>query len=180
MPLDEIVLPITDPETEWVRGRARAKMSPTRDHARVQLRLGSALDAWAGASGEVGPEWRFRLAPPGEVRRPLVPDLAFVRRERLAAHSDEAIQAPDFAPNLAVEILSPGDDDRDVAEKTRVYLRAGVDVVMVVDPRARTVVAHDAGGDRSFTVADAFEHPALPGFRLELAPFFAAALDRSG
>lgn len=179
MSLDEIVLPITDPETEWVRGRALAKMSPTRDHALVQLRLGSALDAWAGLSGEVGAEWRFRLAPPGEVRRPLVPDIAFVRRERLAFRSYEKIQAPDFAPNVAIEILSPGDDVRDVTEKIGVYLRAGVEVVIVVDPAKRTFAAHDPAGERSFASGDAFEHPALPGFRLEVAAFFASTLDRS-
>lgn len=178
MSLEEIVLPITDPETEWVRGRALAKMSPTRDHARVQMRLAAALDAWAGPIGEVGTEWRFRLEPPGEVRRPLVPDIAFVRRERLAPKSHEEIQAPDFAPNVAVEVLSPGDDARDVAEKIRVYLRAGVSLAIVVDPHARTFVAHDASGERAFATHDTFVHTALPGFRLALAAFFASSLDR--
>jgi len=46
MELDEIVLPETKPETEWVRGRALQKMSPMRDHSLIQgeliLRLGHA------------------------------------------------------------------------------------------------------------------------------------------
>jgi len=85
MSIDEIVLPITEPETEWVRGRALQKMSPQRDHARVQMKLAGALDGWARGRGEVGTEWRFRIALAGEPRRPLVPDIAFVASERLRA-----------------------------------------------------------------------------------------------
>ncbi len=178
MPLDEIVLPITQPETEWVRGRALVKMSPTRNHARIQMRIASAFDAWAGAFGEVATEWRFRLAPDGEVRRPLVPDVSFVRNERLRPLSDEEIAAPAIAPNVAVEVLSPGDDPRDVADKVDVYLRAGVDMVVVVDPKKRTIVAYDRNAIRTYEGDDTFVHQAMPGFRLELRPFFASALDR--
>jgi hypothetical protein len=39
----DIVLSITDPESEWVRGRALQKMSPTRSHALLQAALSSAL-----------------------------------------------------------------------------------------------------------------------------------------
>jgi Uma2 family endonuclease len=48
----EIVLPETKPETEWVR---------------LQGALTMRLDRWATGRGEVGPEWRFRVAPRGEV-----------------------------------------------------------------------------------------------------------------
>ncbi len=178
MSLAEIVLPITDPETEWVRGRALRKMSPTRDHGRIQMRIASALDAWAGPLGEVATEWRFRLAPPGEARRPLVPDVAFLRVERQRERSYAQIQAPDISPNAVVEVLSPDDDPRDVRDKIDVYLRSGVDVVIVIDPRKRTVVACDATTTRSFGAAETFEHAALPGFVIDLAPFFANALDR--
>ncbi len=43
MSTTEIVLPITEPETEWVRRRAVRKVSPTRDQSRLQLGLGAAL-----------------------------------------------------------------------------------------------------------------------------------------
>lgn len=176
---EEIVLPITDPETEWVRGRALAKMSPRRDHARVQMRFASALDVWAGVRGEVGTEWRFRLAPPNEARRPLVPDVAFVWVARLRPYADDEIQAPTFAPDLAVEILSPSDDPRDVADKVDVYLRSGVELVVVVDPRGRTLVAHDRARSRTYEGSEIFAHPALPDFTLDLTAFFARALDRA-
>jgi len=176
----DIVLPITKPETEWVRGRALRKMSPTRDHSRVQGAFLIAIEQWmrlSGQAGEVGPEWRFRLAPPGEVRRPLVPDVSYVAADVLRGRSHAEIQAPEFPPTVAVEVLSAGDDRRDVAAKIAAYLGSGVRLVLVLDPRRRTADAHDSDGTRHLEPSETFEHPALPGFALELASFFAGALD---
>ena len=173
----EIVLPITNPETEWVRERPLRKVSPTRDHSRVQGELGAALLAWARGRGEAGPEWRFRVQPPHEPRRPLVPDLAFVRIERLRGLTHAELQSPAFAPDVAIEILSPGDDPRDVAAKIDVYLRAGTALVLVVDPARRTMTVHDPRQTDVRTTADVFRHEALPDFELALGPFFARALD---
>jgi Uma2 family endonuclease len=177
MSLEEIVLPITKPETEWVRGRALVKMSPTRDHSRVQTQFTIALSAWADGRGEVGTEWRFRIAVPGEARRPLVPDVSFVEIEALRGVSHEDIQLPAFAPTVAVEVLSRGDLMADVASKIDVYLRGGSRLVIVIDPRKRTLVAHDAERVSTFVSGDVFAHPALQDFRLDLAPFFSRALD---
>ena len=176
----EIVLPITKPETEWVRGRALQKMSPTRDHSRVQGAFLIAIEQWmkaSGHAGEVGPEWRFRLAPPGEARRPLVPDVSYVAADVLRGRSHAEIHAPEFPPTVAVEVLSPGDDRRDVAAKVAAYLGSGVRLVLVLDPRRRTAIAYDVEATRHFHSSETFEHPALPGFTLELTSFFAGALD---
>jgi len=173
MPLDEIVLPITEPETEWVRGRALQKMSQTR----LQTKIATALDLWSRGRGEVGTEWRFRVAPPGEPLRPLVPDISFVSVERLRGLGHEAIQAPAFAPTVAVEILSPRDNPLDVAAKVAVYLRGGSSLVIVVDPNARTMTLHDANGATKLTSSDVLRHSALPDFELALGPLFSAALD---
>ena len=172
----EIVLPETKPETEWVRGRALQKVSPKRGHAMVQRDLLALVDRWGRERGETGAEWRFRVAPPGEVRRPLVPDVAYVASERLRGHTAEELEAPPFAPTVAFEILSTGDAPRDVASKVDVYLRAGAEAVVVLDPARRTIVAHDARGARAFRAGDAFAHPALPGLTFAVGPFFENAL----
>jgi Uma2 family endonuclease len=177
MSLEEIVLPLTKPETEWVRGRALVKMSPTRDHARIQSHFAAALDAWSIGRGEVGTEWRFRIAVPGEPRRPLVPDVSFVAFEALRGLSYEDIQLPALAPTVAVEVLSRGDLSADVASKIDVYLRGGSRLVIVIDPRKRTLVAHDADTVSTFESGDVFTHPALPDFQVDLGPFFSRALD---
>lgn len=170
--LHEIVLPHTKPETEWVRGRGLQKVSPQRAHARLQLAFGEKLNHWAAGRGEVGTEWRFRVAPPGEVRRPLIPDVAYVSNERLRPLSDDELECPRLAPDIAVEILSPDDLRIDLDDKIGTYLRGGSSLVVVVDPHRRVVELHDRFGVATLSENDAIEHPALPGFMYSVGDLF--------
>jgi Uma2 family endonuclease len=175
----EIVLPLTEPETEWIRGRPLQKVSPLFDHARVQMKFAFALDAWAQGrdSGSVGTEWRFRVAPPGEALRPLVPDVAFVSAAALAPLSREERQAPPFPPSIAVEVLSPSDRTKDVDDKIGTYLRAGTALVIVADPSARSFSLHDSSETHVVAAGGVLRHSALPDFALDVDVFYAAALD---
>jgi Uma2 family endonuclease len=178
MSIHEIVLPDTEPETEWILGRAVQKVSPFRTHSRLQSKLLIALSAWAEGRGEAGIEWRFRVAPPNEIRRPLVPDVSYVSHERLADLEEGLeLEAPPFAPDVAVEVLSPGDGKRRLDHKIDVYLAGGSSLVIVVDPRARSVRLHDTHGVRVLHDDDVIAHPAMPGFALALPALF-SALDR--
>lgn len=172
MALQEIVLPQTEPETEWVRGRPLQKVSPQRTHSRLQGALTIALGRWAEGRGEAGPEWRFRVAPPGEVRRPLVPDVAYVSNERLRTLSDGELEIPPLSPDVAVEILSPDDRRADVDDKIGVYLRAGSLLVIVVDPQQRAVELHDRAETVRLDETGAIEHWALPDFSYPVAELF--------
>jgi Uma2 family endonuclease len=134
-----------------------------------------ALDAWAAGHGRVGIEWRFRVAPPGEVIRPLVPDVAYLSYERLGPEADDMAQVPFGAPSVAIEILSPDDRPGDVRDKIATYLRAGADAVVTVDPKTETVRAESTSGVLQFESSETFRHPALPGFSLDLAIYFERA-----
>jgi Uma2 family endonuclease len=174
----EIVLPETKPETEWVSGRPLQKVSPQRDHSRLQVALAMQLDRWAAERGEVGTEWRFRVAPPGEIRRPLVPDVAYASNERLRPLSYEELQVPSLAPDVVVEILSTCHPElvegrrADVDDKIDTYLRAGSSLVIVVDSSERIVELHDAFKIARLGERDAIEHAALPGFRYSVSELF--------
>jgi Uma2 family endonuclease len=172
MPIHEIVLPKTKPETEWVCGRALQKVSPQRTHSRLQGAMTMRLDRWAAGRGEVGPEWRFRVAPPGEVRRPLVPDVAYVSNERLRPLEGADLEVPPLAPDVAVEILSPDDRRADVDDKVGVYLRAGSSLVIVVDPMNRAVELHDHARAAYLSEGDPIEHRVLPGFSYPVSELF--------
>jgi Uma2 family endonuclease len=174
MSIHEINLPDTTPETEWILGHAVQKVSPFRTHARLAARLTVALWPWAEDRGEIGAEWRFRVAPPGEIRRPLVPDLAYVAKERLRGLAGRDLEVPGFAPDVAFEILSPGDFAPRVAHKVQVYLASGAALVVVVNPADRSVRLHDAAGVRVLRGDDVLAHDALPGFRLSLPELFSA------
>jgi Uma2 family endonuclease len=178
MCLHEIVLPETKPETEWVRGRALQKVSPTYSHAILQRLMLTALGMWAdeGRHGRVGAGWRFRVAPPGKIVRPLVPDVAFLSYDALAADAPrDEVEVPLGAPTGAIEILSPDDRRADVTDKIATYLAAGTALVVVVDPRRAMMMLHDATGAHELRAGDVLRHEALPGFVLDVGELFARA-----
>jgi Uma2 family endonuclease len=170
----DIEVPETKPATEWVNGRALQKMNPRERHGRAQGAFLVALLSWSRdhGAGRVCAEWDFRLAPPGEPRRPLVPDVAYLSYERVGYEDDDDAGIPRVAPNAVVEILSPGDARRDVDEKIRVYLACGSDVVFIVDPVHETVEAHSSDGIERFGGCDIVMYRALVGFALPVASIF--------
>ena len=63
----------------------------------------------------------------------LVPDVSFVRRERIPPDHDPT-KPFTFAPDLAVEVLSPSDTYQATAEKIGAYLARGVPLLWIVNP----------------------------------------------
>ena len=178
MPLHEIVFLETKPETEWVRGRALQKVSPTYRHGLAQRRIATALGAWAESRdcGRVATEWRFRVTPPGQVTRPLVPDVGYASYEVLPKSArDSEVGVPQIAPTVAVEIRSPDDRQDDVDDKIQTYLIAGTEAVIVVDPVEKTAAIHDARGTHTIARDGTLRHAALPDFALPIAGLFADA-----
>jgi Uma2 family endonuclease len=178
MSLHEIVLPETKPETEWVGGRALQKVSPKFSHGSLQGLLFMAFRSWAenGGHGRVATEWRFRIAPPGKIVRPLVPDVGYLSYAALAADApDDLVEVPLGAPTVAVEVLSRGDKRADVADKIATYIEAGTAAVIVVDSRQERIAVHDRGGVRALGARDTLTHPSLPEFALAVGELFTRA-----
>ncbi len=147
------------------------KAMPTLRHGAIIARLGSYLDEHVRTSrlGLVcGPQTTFKVVGAPSTR---YPDLAFVRRDRLPADLD--VDA-DFAPDLAVEIVSGSDTFGDVAAKMRQYFASGVELVWIIDPLLRTVSAHTPHGHPVFytQIEDLVGDPVLPGFRVSVRDLF--------
>jgi Uma2 family endonuclease len=119
-------------------------------------------------TGEAG---MLRLFP-GLVRGP---DVAFVARERLLDGKLPTDAIPNLVPDLAVEVLSRSNTVREMERKRREYFDAGVRLVWIVDPVARTVAVYLPGSDAVvFQSGQNLDgEPVLPGFTLELATLFA-------
>jgi len=121
--------------------------------------------------GRVCAETGFVLArAPDTVR---APDVAFVSHAR----AEETLRGGPFfegAPDLAIEILSPSNTEREMAQKVREYLGAAGRAVWVIDPRRECVTVHLA--DRAacrFSRGDVLDGaPVLPGFRLAVPEIF--------
>ena len=80
-----------------------------------------------------------------------------------------------MAPDVAIEIISPGDRWADLDEKARVYLAAGAKLVLIADPRNQTLIARDPMRERAYDADDVFEHASLPGFVLRVGSIFEKA-----
>lgn len=124
-------------------------------------RLGSILGADGG----------FVLFPNRQIVR--VPDVAFVRAERLPPKDDQGGFLR-LAPDLAVEVLSPSERPADIAAKVAMYLNAGVQLIWLVDPRAHTVAIHTPEQQaRTLGETDELDGgDVLPGFRVSVATLF--------
>jgi len=165
--------PSDQPEIEVIDGRAVAKVSPRLTHGLVQVRLAALLQAWAGTRGLVSIETRFRLSSTPGKGNSFVPDISYVAIGRLLELDRTEIEEPPFAPDVAVEIWSPGDREQNLRLKVERYLRFGASVVLDVRPSTRTMVAYDGGGSRTYRGSEILEHPALLGFRIAVHEVFA-------
>src|ERR1051325_7872484 len=154
---------------ELVRGELRKTMSPTGfQHGDVESEIGSSLRAYVKKrglgkvfTGDVG----FRLE-----RNPdtvLGPDVAFVRAERVVT-THKYFEGP---PDLAIEVVSPGESYSKVKNKADDWLVYGTRAVIVVDPPRRGVRIHRPG--ETIDVADTIAvDDIVPGWRLPLSEIF--------
>ena len=102
--------------------------------------------------------------------RTVAPDISFVRADRLPPR--HAWGRPFLIPpDLAIEILSPHSSVPRIERKLRYYRDAGVPLVLVVDIRRRTIVAHPAGGaPREYGIGDTLDGgTVLPELRIPVA-----------
>jgi len=67
-----------------------------------------------------------------------MPDVSFIRRENFIANFDFSKPYPGV-PDLAVEVVSPGDDADKIQTKLRTYLAKGTEQVWIVYPTTREV-----------------------------------------
>jgi Uma2 family endonuclease len=165
-------IPDTKPATELIDGRLVQKMSPMFRHQALEKRWVAALDAWSAGRGEAFTEWRHEFRAPGYSFASLVPDVVYVSFETLDELGPVGRQAPQRPPDVAVEILSPGQSQRNMAWKVAAYLAAGTRVLFLVDPDARTVLAHARDGVARFAAGETVTHPAMPGFAYAVDAMF--------
>jgi len=122
--------------------------------------------------GRVGTEWDVRIAPPGEERRTLVPDIAVVSYARFPRNAGCEAEFPTTAPDIVVEILSPGESTQYIVEKRRVYLASCTALVIEADPETELLTLHDSRGSHALRARDVLIHDALPDFAIPIASFF--------
>lgn len=146
---------------------------PSLEHGAIGVRLGRYLDVHVE-------EHQLGLVCNSQTTYKFVgqktnrlPDLSFVRQERLPQRID---QNADFAPNLAVEILSKGDDVSEIDKKVLQYQKSGVHLVWVIHPVIQAIDVYrlqDGLKLQRLLVQDDLDgEDVIPGFRLPVKRLF--------
>ena len=160
---------------ELVKG-VYAEMSPSSArHGDVALTLALLLGNHVKQNklGKVtAAETGFLLAcKPDTVR---AADVGFISVERLPAGGVPATGYWPFAPDLAVEVVSPHDDPDEVQQKVEDYLAAGTRMVWVVYPKPRSITVYRSLTDiKVRRGADPLTgEDVLPGFECQVSEVF--------
>jgi Uma2 family endonuclease len=167
---------------ELLRGHFQQMAAPNVRHQRISSeiarKLGNHLE---GRNCDV-------FAAPFDVRLPLPP-------HRIKTDKIDTVVQPDIcvicdpskldergcigAPELVVEILSPGNSKREMKDKLNLYESAGVLEYWVIDPEHEIVLTYTLDQNtgvfvsgRPLTDEDTLKSVVLEGFSMELNPIF--------
>jgi Uma2 family endonuclease len=164
-------------DRELIRGELREKLAAPRNRRQspVEARVVASLGVWLDTqpeprgeivSGEAG--FRLRRVPDTGVGV----DVAYLSAEVFELAREAAYF--EGAPILAVEILSPSDEQEEIDDKVILYLESGVSVVWVIHPIFRTVTVYRPDAEPVLFNAsqELSAEPHLPGFRVPVAKLF--------
>jgi len=161
---------------EIIEGELLVSTQPHLEHQRICGRLTAELVNWAdrGGGGEVFPA-------PGvifDLENAVAPDLVWISAERLQLIEGEDGKLHD-APDLAIEVLSPGTTNarRDREVKLRLYSLRGVREYWIIDWPAKSlqIYRREAAALKlaaTLLADDDLSSPLLPGFSLPVARLF--------
>ncbi len=160
---------------ELVRGEV-IQVPPTMpEHGVVCVNVGFALVPYGRQTG-----YGYALSNDSAVVTERGPDtvrgadICFYSHERWP-RSQVGSKLPPVAPDLVVEVYSPGNRRGEILEKLAEYLRVGIPLVWIVYPKSRTVAIHrslDEPPDVLKQDAVIENLPELPCFRCPVADFF--------
>lgn len=175
MTVDEfLAAQLPDGKSELVRGEVRMTPPPGAPHGVAVTNLIVLLSIYArqhGLGAVFSESCGYELIRfPQTVR---VPDASFVRAERLPPDGVRPGLFK-FAPDLAIEVLSPSTRASELEEKLHDYTVAGTSLIWIVDPARRTImtIASDAPV-RWLSEGDTLDAGAvIPGFGCPVAEVF--------
>ena len=159
---------------ELIRGVLRETMPSGQRHgkivARLLILLGMFVEPRRLGTLVASDSGVLLERDPDTVREP---DIAFTSIARLPA--DAVLDGyAEVVPDLVVEIVSPGDRQRDLADKVAMWLSHGVRLVWVVRPASRAIEVHRSAAavETLNEAATLSGNDVLPGFSCAVSAIF--------
>jgi Uma2 family endonuclease len=164
----------TKPALEFEEGKVSQKVSPKARHSALQFELGNLVDRAARRRKVARVFLELRVTFGG---RSYVPDVSVLLWDRIPRDErgmllDDVLVAPD----IAVEIVSPGQSVNALVRRCLTYVSLGVRVALLVDPKDESVIVFRPGqsaqalrGTDEINLEDV-----LPGFVVTVARVFRA------
>ena len=169
---DYLLLPEQD-RRELIEGDFYVVPSPSFRHQSIVANLGVVLWDFVRRNRLGVVLWAPMDVALSEVNV-VQPDILFISNERRHIITENNISG---APDLAIEILSPGTAQRDRELKLSLYSRFGVREYWIVDPDERSVQAMGLGPEGYNTIrthtSGMVSSPLLPGLDIPLDEIFA-------
>jgi Uma2 family endonuclease len=167
---DYAALPDDGQRYQLLEGELVMTPSPSRWHQEVSRELEFRLLDFV-RERDLGELYNAPLDVTLDDRNVVQPDILFVSKARAAILQGSRIVG---APDLCVEILSPGTERLDRVRKLELYARFDVTHYWIVDLEARTIEEYVLAGDvyrvRSVAAYHApFRPAAFPGFEFRLS-----------
>jgi Uma2 family endonuclease len=158
------------PYLELIDGEVVQKAMPSPKHSATVFELAGVLRNFLRAHPIARGNTELRHRDRNE-DRVFLPDLSVTLNSRWRTGGDGPVEV---MPDFAIEVLSPDDRTSRVAERVDFYLRAGTELVWVIDPELENVTIYRRGAQPEFRKGagklDAM--PVLPGFELDLDDLF--------
>lgn len=172
---DFLRLPEEKPALEFLHGAVTQKVSPKLRHSTHQYEVAELFNRFARPHkiAYAFPELRATFAGAS-----VVPDVAVFLWDRIPRDAaGELVDDVFDPPDIAVEVISPGQTVRQQSARCRWYVDNGVKVSLLVQPEQTTVTVFRPGVEaRTLRGGDSVElDDVLPGFELTVDELFEAA-----
>ena len=176
--LDEfLAMEETKPYLELMDGEVIEKPMPTPSHGTIVIEAATELNLHKRRDPRVRVETDVRHA---DIDNDWVylPDISVTRKDRRLPAAEESGPVLVF-PDLAIEVLSPGDRPGRALRRVSYYLRAGTTLIWLIDPEDESVTVFERGeAPRVFSAPELLTgEPVLEGFTLDLGRLFATLHD---
>lgn len=163
-----------EPALEYLDGVITRKVSPKGPHSRLQFVVADRFNAFAEPRklGSAFPELRATYGGASTV-----PDVSVYRWERIPRDARGRV-ASDFveAPDIAIEIVSPGQSVTALVRRCVWYVASGVRIALLLDPDDESILLFRPGQPlitmRESNPVDVSD--VLPGFALVVRELFEA------